>query len=94
MRNIIFLVLVSILSLSTANAAPKAKKATAKKAKLTQEAVFDGATVNGKYQMAGGAVASVENEKTLNDIVGGRRDFKDRLRQDLGQRPEKMSVKK
>jgi hypothetical protein len=81
MRNIIFVAIA--LSVSIAAQAAPSKKST-KKTKLTQEAVFDGSVVHGKYQMAGGAVAAVENEKTLNDIIGGRRDFKDRLRQDLG----------
>ena len=72
-----------MITVSAAHAAPSKKVSGKTKSKLTQDAVFDGAVVNGKYQMAGGAVSAVENEKSLNDIVGGRRDFKDRLRQDL-----------
>lgn len=85
MRNVILLLTCVVLSSSLAQASTKKKAVAHKKPKsnLTQEAVFNGATVNGKYQIAGGAVSAVENEKTLNDIVGGRKDFKDRLKQDL-----------
>lgn len=47
--------------------------------KLGREFVFDGSTVNGRYHSAGEAVAKVEQEKKLNNLVGLRRDFKDRL---------------
>ena len=96
MRNIIFVLTALVLSVSAAGATSKtgapAKSKAAKKApkkNLTQEAVFNGATVNGKYQIAGGAVTAVENEKSLNDIIGGRKDFKDRLKQDLAKAPKK-----
>ncbi len=82
MRNIIFVLAALVISFS-AGASQKKAAVKAPKKKLTQEAVFNGATVNGKYQIAGGAVSAVENEKTLNDIIGGRKDFKDRLRADL-----------
>lgn len=82
-RNIIFVLTALVISASASAAQNKEAKAKAPKKKLTQEAVFSGATVNGKYQIAGGAVAAVENEKTLNDIIGGRKDFKDRLKADL-----------
>lgn len=81
MRNIIFVLTAVVISVSAQAAQKKSDKAPKKK--LTQEAVFNGATVNGKYQIAGGAVSAVENEKTLNDIIGGRKDFKDRLKTDL-----------
>ncbi len=82
MRNII-LVITAVVVSASAGAATKNKASKAPKKKLTQEANFTGATVNGKYQIAGGAVSAVENEKTLNDIIGGRKDFKDRLKADL-----------
>ncbi len=93
MRNIILVLTAVVVSVS-AGAATKSTTAKAPKKKLTQEANFTGATVNGKYQIAGGAVSAVENEKTLNDIVGGRKDFKDRLKADLAttKSPKKDSV--
>jgi hypothetical protein len=64
-----------------ANGKAKAKKAAAAtaSANLSRDIVFDGASVNGKYHSAGEAVAKVETEKKLNDLIGMRRDFKDRL---------------
>ena len=46
---------------------------------LRREVVFTGSTVNGKYHSAGEAVTKVEQEKQLNDLIGMRRDYKDRL---------------
>lgn len=91
MRNIILVFTAMVISASAGAAPAKKKAAVATKSaglqkNLTQEAVFNGATVNGKYQIAGGAVTAVENEKTLNDIIGGRKDFKDRLKQDLARK--------
>lgn len=88
MNKVILLLTAVVLTASISEASSKKKtakhiKKAAPEKKLTQEAVFDGATVNGKYLIAGGAVSEVEQEKTLNDIIGGRKDFKDRLRADL-----------
>lgn len=47
--------------------------------RLQREVVFDGSTVSGQYHAAGEAVAKVEQEKKMNDLIGMRRDFKDRL---------------
>jgi hypothetical protein len=47
--------------------------------KLGREFVFDGSTVSGNYHAAGGAVARVEQEKEMIDLIGLRHDFKDRL---------------
>jgi|GEM_PF-4572738 len=49
------------------------------KGKLSREVVFDGSVVNGKYLASGEAVSTVENEKKLNNLIGMRADFKDRL---------------
>lgn len=46
---------------------------------LSTDVVFDGSLVNGKYHTAGEAVTTVETEKKMNELVGFRRDFKDRL---------------
>lgn len=47
--------------------------------KLSRDVVFDGSVVNGKYLASGEAVSTVENEKSLNNLIGMRADFKDRL---------------
>ena len=46
---------------------------------VSTDVVFDGSMVNGRYHTAGDAVATVETEKKMNELVGFRRDFKDRL---------------
>ncbi len=80
--------LIIILALLCAGisafAAPKAKKAPASKISpvdpnLSTDFNFDGSVVRGKYQMADEAVTVVENEKTLDDLLGVRKNFKDRL---------------
>lgn len=46
---------------------------------LSREFVFDGSDVNGRYHLANGAVAKVEQEKKMISLIGLRGDFKDRL---------------
>ena len=41
---------------------------------------FSGTEIGGKYQVAGEAVATVENEKPMIDLIQPRREFKDRLK--------------
>ena len=60
----------------------KASKSPGKKGKLSTDINFNDLLVRGKYQFSDSAVASVENEKTLKDILGVRLHFKDRLNQD------------
>ena len=40
---------------------------------------FDDHGVTGEYQMPDEALAKVENEKSLSDLIGVRKNFKDRL---------------
>ncbi len=47
---------------------------------------FEAASVHGKYQMAGQGVATVEDEKVLDDLLGLRRQFKDREQQEASRR--------
>ncbi len=57
----------------------KEKTGPTTKGKLSRDVVFDGSVVNGKYLASGEAVSTVENEKKLNNLIGMRADFKDRL---------------
>ncbi len=43
---------------------------------------FDGTTLRGKYQSALGTSATVENDKYLEDLLGGRKSFADRTQED------------
>ena len=64
---------------SKAKAAKAVTPAKPQQANLSREIVFDGSNVNGRYHSAGEAVARVESEKELNNLIGVRKDFKDRL---------------
>ncbi len=43
---------------------------------------FDGTTLRGKYQSALGTTATVENDKYLDNLLGGRKSFRDRVHED------------
>lgn len=52
------------------------------KAQLGTSFRFDGTTLRGKYRTSLGTSATVENDKYLEDLLGGRRSFKDRIQED------------
>lgn len=54
-------------------------KAKASDAHLQTNHNFDDHGVTGEYQMPDEALARVENEKSLADLLGVRKHFKDRL---------------
>jgi hypothetical protein len=51
--------------------------------RLSTDVSFDGSLVSGKYQFPDEAVATVEDEKSLDDLLGIRKHFKDRLRKSM-----------
>lgn len=90
------IVLITIISASFSHAATSAKKRSTKKvqpaavaqpkSKLSTDISFDDMFVGGKYQYADEALAVVENEKILHDLLGVRMDFKDRLKRETKRR--------
>lgn len=60
-----------------AHASKKAKAAA--QSQLQTDVSFDDSVLHGTYQVPDEALAKVENEKTLNDLLGVRKHFKDRL---------------
>ncbi len=46
--------------------------------KLSTDVRFDGQTVGGKIQSPAEALSVVENEKSIDDLIGVRKDFRDR----------------
>lgn len=60
------------------------KKVTpsAEKSQIGTSFSFDAASVRGKYQMAGQGLALVEDEKVIDDLLGLRKQFKDREQQE------------
>lgn len=59
------------------------KSAAAAKVKKTEElqtdVKFDESVLHGQYQVPEEALAKVEDEKALSDLIGVRKHFKDRL---------------
>ncbi len=65
-----------------AKAKAKAKgqaKSAAAKSELQTDVKFDDSVLHGQYQVPDEALAKVENEKVLSDLLGVRKHFKDRL---------------
>lgn len=73
---LIFGLIVAHLS---AAAAPKTRMKPKHQGELQTDVRFDGTTLHGQYQVPDEALAKVENEKVLNDLLGVRKHFKDRL---------------
>lgn len=71
---------------STNGKATKKVAPSSKKSQLGTSFSFDAASVRGKYQMNGQGIATVEDEKVLDDLLGLRKNFKDREKQELSRR--------
>ena len=72
------------LALAPQLSVAKAKKAAKPKAKIEARKLetnvrFDDSSLYGKYQVPDEALAKVENEKVLQNVLGVRKHFKDRL---------------
>lgn len=64
---------------AAAKKAAATKKGTSTpKAKLGTSFKFDGSSLRGKYQSSLSTTATVENDKYLDDLLGGRTQFEDR----------------
>lgn len=92
MRSLVKLILLGFVIATAATlaapslAAPKKKagkraaiKRAASKSDLQTDVKFDDSAVHGQYQVPEEALAKVENEKGLSDLLGVRKHFKDRL---------------
>lgn len=95
MKRAIFIVLNFIIFMAFVAVAkagqggkPVTKKALpgAQNSQLGTSFSFEAASVRGKYQMAGQGVATVEDEKVLDDLLGLRKSFKDREQQEASRR--------
>lgn len=54
--------------------------------KLSTDVRFDGQTVGGKIQSPFESLAVVENEKSIDDLIGVRKNFSDRSEKSKGMR--------
>jgi hypothetical protein len=85
MKKLILLasILLPILTVNATYAAgKKASKKAHPQAKLGTSFKFDGTTLRGKYQTSLGTNATVENDKYLDDLLAGRKNFQDRVQED------------
>ena len=78
-------VILTLLASSVAFAAKKKGKDRSGE-KVGTEHNFSDTWVKGKYQYADEALAIVEDEKKLDDLLSVRTDFKDRLRKEFKRR--------
>lgn len=78
-----WLILGALAVVSAPAIAKKERKAgqpSAARPSMSRDMVFDGSTISGRYLSAGEATATVEQEKKMNELIGSRADFNDRLR--------------
>lgn len=54
--------------------------------KLSTNVNFEDLLVDGKYQYPNEATTTVENEKNLDDLIGARKHFRDRLGRSMNRR--------
>lgn len=50
--------------------------------RLSTSMTFSGSRVGGQYQVPGEATARIENEKPIEELLGLRTQFRDRMQQD------------
>lgn len=82
MRTIV-LALTLALFASEVLAAKNTKTLKARgRAKLGTSHTFDGTALHGRFQGSPGTTALVENDKFLDDLLGPRKNFKDRTAKD------------
>ena len=66
--------------------APAYAKKVAPQKKLSTNVNFEDLLVDGKYQYPNEATTTVENEKDLDDLIGARKHFRDRLGRSMDRR--------
>lgn len=59
-----------------------ATQARGPRAKLSTTMSFSGARVDGQYMLPSEATAKIENEKPIEELLGLRVQFRDRMKQD------------
>ena len=80
MRNLLMgLVVFSALSPVFAAPAPAAPATKGPKIAVKTEHNFSDLLINGKYQYPDEALVKVDDDKLLTDLIGYRKNFKDRL---------------
>ena len=82
MKNV-FVVLLCFLMLPVAHAFSAPKKGP--KLDVKTEHNFSDMLINGKYQYPDESLVKVDDDKLLTDLIGYRKNFKDRLGRSMSQ---------
>lgn len=82
MKSMIFLASLLLCSNVTWAAGKTSHRKKNTGAKLGTSFKFDGTTLRGRYQTSLGTTATVENDKYLDNLLGGRKSFQDRAQED------------
>ncbi len=86
MALVLLLSMTALATVSFASGSSGTVKKVVKSVKTNSQAQlgtsfkFDGSSLRGKYQSSLGANATVENDKYMDDLLGGRKKFDDRIR--------------
>ena len=76
----------SFASDKSVKAKPRVVPAKTRHSSLTTDAKFADQSVGGKYQLPMEALSVVENEKAIDDLIGVRTNFRDRVKRTKGMR--------
>ncbi len=74
--------LVAMLIPSLGKAATPSRTVRNGQTKLSTTMSFSGSRVGGQYQIPSEATAKIENEKPIEELLGLRTQFRDRMKQD------------
>ncbi len=77
-----FLYVLTLIAMLLPSLGRAAKQAREPRAKLSTTMSFSGARVDGQYMLPSEASAKIENEKPIEELLGLRVQFRDRMKQD------------
>jgi hypothetical protein len=79
MKSVFTFSIIAALCIAGSAQAKTAKKHLQAKPVLSRNISYTGSAVDGKYHSAPESIAEVESEKSLNALMGIRKNFRDRL---------------
>lgn len=83
LANMALILLFTVAAEASSAEAKKAVPKNARDAKLGTSFRFDGSSLHGKFQASPSTTATVENDKYLEDLLGARKNFDDRIAKDV-----------
>jgi glucose-6-phosphate 1-dehydrogenase len=81
MKNILMSLLVLTLASTAFGKKQQENIKVRKNTKFKTELDFNDRAVKGQYQQPTSAAVTVENEKIIDDLLGVRKDFKDKMKE-------------